>query len=555
MPAKHILKRAALLSLIAVVALASCARQTGDRPASNALVLRWTFSTSIADWATAAAVDFNSRSIQASDGRPIWVEASAADAGQAVSDMVGGQPLPELWTAADPTWREVLHQEAGNAYFLPNCISVAESPLVIAMWEPVARALGWPGRTLGWLDVASLAADPTGWAYYSGGEWGQTLRIGHAHPGLSDSGVHALLALVYAAQASPAQIGVEDVEDPIVQASVGAFESAVSWFSPDTRLLGNTMLDRGITYLNAAVVYENAVISQGARDPRLVAIYPFEGTFVATYPTCVRADMDAVTTGAAETFLAYLTDVPAQQRALEYGLRPVNDAVPPGPPIDEAYGADPQQPARVFAPSAARTVFAIQDLWQAQRRDVNLAMVLDISGSMEGAKINQVRLSAIEFVRQMGADDRLTVIVFHDFPQVLVPNQRVGDNRDAIINSINSITAGGGTSLYDSIAFTAQDLLKTRRSDASNAIVVLSDGQDTASQNFNSPDDPAFVQVLQASGAAVYTIAYGEDAAQNVLEHIALTTNGIFYEGDVATIADIYAQISAAFGGSLGIGR
>lgn len=546
-------RRAGALILVAALLLAGCAGNT-DVPAANALILRWTYSTGLTDWATASATDFNSQNFKTGNGRIIWIEAVPADAGQAVTDMIGGGELPALWTPADPSWVTVLHQQAGSVVFLENCISVAESPLVIALWEPVARALGWPGRTLGWLDVASLAADSSAWAYYSGGQWGSTLRTGHTHPGLSDSGVQTLLALVHAAESTTDAVTVTDVENPVVRASVGAFEGAVSWFAPTTRQLTTAMLDRGIGYLNAAVMYENAVVTQGQRDPRLVAVYPFEGTFVATYPTCVRANMDAETTGAAETFLAYLSDVPAQQRALANGLRPVNDAVPLGPPITPEYGVDPTQPQQVFAAPDAETVFAVQGLWQDQRRNVNLAMLLDVSGSMEGAKIEQVRLSAIEFVRQMGDDDRLTVIVFSDSPSTLVNNQVVGPNREAIIAAVNGIQAGGGTSLYDSIAFAAQTLAQTRRPDEVNAMVVLSDGQDTVSTRFTSAD-AAFTRVVASSGASVYTIAYGSDADQGVLRAIALATDGIAYVGDVATIGDVYAEISAAFGGSLGIGR
>ncbi|MBN1967417.1 MAG: VWA domain-containing protein [Anaerolineae bacterium] len=553
----HRIGRLSVMLFLASIALWACGVSLtggGNEPPGNALVLRWVYSTSVADWANASAADFNNRGITASDGRPIWIEAVAVDAGQAVSDMIGGAALPDLWTTADTNWRDVLHEAADSEVFLSNCVSVAQSPLVIAMWEPVARALGWPSRTLGWLDVASLAADPSGWAYYSGGAWGETLRLGHAHPGLSDSGVQTLLALVYAAESSRTGITADDVENPIVQASVGAFESAVSWFSPDTAQLADTLLTRGLTFLNAAVMYENEVVMQGERAPRLVAIYPFEGTFMATYPTCVRAGMDEAATGAAETVLAYMLDTPAQERALSFGLRPASATVPVGAPIDAAHGADPVQPAVIFSSSEAAVVFAIQDLWQSQRKNVNLAMVLDVSGSMEGDKIIQVRESAIAFVEQMGDNDRITVIVFADRPQILVANTQVGGNRQAIIAQINTITAGGGTSLFDTIAFSAEELQRSKRTDDINAMVVLTDGQDTVSQRFTSATQQ-FSELIIYSGVSVYTIAYGEDADQATMQNIALATNGIFFEGDVSTIGDIYAAISAAFGGSLGIGR
>jgi len=85
-------------------------------------------------------------------------------------------------------------------------------------------------------------------------------------------------------------------------------------------------------------------------------------------------------------------------------------------------------------------------------------------------------------------------------------------------------------------------------------MVVLTDGQNTVS-NFYPSADERFQAVVAASGASVYTIAYGDDADRTTMRDIALTTNGVFYEGDVSTIDDIYGQISAAFGGSLGIGR
>ena len=551
---RHYAYRIALFGLTTALVLTSCGDSHSDSQPANALTLQWMYSTSLEDWASASIANFNHQKVKADDGRVIWIEGMSVDAGQAISEMLNGAALPALWTAADPGWREALHSRVGADVFAPNCISVAESPLVIAMWEPIARALGWPGRALGWLDIASLAADPSGWAYYSGGEWGATLRIGHSHPGLSDSGTQTLQALIFAAQSSPYRITTEDAQNPIVQASVGAFESAVSWFSPDTRLLSSTIQERGMTYLNAAILYENEVVTQINQSPRLVAIYPYEGTFVATFPTCVRAGMDQVTTKASETFLATLLDVPAQQRAVQYGLRPVNDKVSIGEPIDVAHGADSAGPERVFAFTDADVIFAVQDLWRSQRRNVNLVMVLDVSGSMKGEKFGQVKQSAIEFVGHLGDNDRLAVIAFSDEPAIVVSIQSAGGHREQMVAAINNLHADGNTSLFDTIAFASEFMAQTRHSGEINALVVLTDGQDTASRKYTSANQ-AFGTVVQRSGASFYSVAYGDDADLETMQTIAFATNGIYYQGDLSTIGDIYAEMSAAFGGSLGIGR
>ena len=228
--------------------------------------------------------------------------------------------------------------------------------------------------------------------------------------------------------------------------------------------------------------------------------------------------------------------------------------MPIGAPIDPAHGVDPTQPDRIFAFTDADVVFAIQDLWQSQRRNVNLVMVVDTSGSMSGQKIEQVKQSAIEFVGRLGDNDRLTVIAFSDTPRILLSNQPAGSHREQMITAINSLEPGGNTSLFDTIAFASELMAQTRRSEEVNALVVLTDGLDTASHDYTSANQ-AFGLVVQQAGASVYSVAYGKDADLDTMQKIALATNGIFYKGDVSTIGDIYGEMSAAFGGSLGIGR
>ena len=83
-------------------------------------------------------------------------------------------------------------------------------------------------------------------------------------------------------------------------------------------------------------------------------------------------------------------------------------------------------------------------------------------------------------------------------------------------------------------------------------MVVLTDGQDTSSiSNF----DQTLIDKARANGTSLFTIAYGRDAEQVILEQLALAGNGRFYLGTEASIADIYDEMSAAFGGSVGIGR
>ncbi len=539
------------LSLVTMTCTCSLSGQS-DAPPRNAVTIEVAANTALTPWLEMAVKDFNASRRKTSAGRPVYIVLSHVEAGRLAQEVSGGRALPALWIPDDPVWVDLLADRGYPAY-QGQCLSLAESPLVIAMWRPLAEALGWPGRSLGWLDIGSLAADPSAWAYYSGGEFGDTLRLGHTHPGLSGSGASALLAIVQAAQASTSAVTVDDIRQPIVQASVGAFEAAVSWFSPTTDELGRTMRQRGVSYLGAAIMYESTVVYYGSGDPALVPIYPFEGTFVATHPACINSTAGAELQEAAALFRSYLLEEKAQRMALSVGLRPVTAGIAPGAPLDRAHGVDLEEPVKIFGAAGVEALYAIQELWQAARKNVNLVMLLDVSGSMEGDKLESARRAAIQFVEQMGDRDFLTLITFSERPQILAEHEQVGTSRTRVIELLEGLEVQTSTALYDAIAAGAAAVARTAVPQTSNVMVLLTDGVDTSSTRFRF--DQELVDLVAASGSVVCTIAYGDDADEELLSELAIKTNGLFYRGDEANIAAIYEELSAAFGGSAGIGR
>jgi Ca-activated chloride channel family protein len=534
-----------------IVVTFACSLGNDDGPPRNAAQVEVIANTSLTIWLQAAIENFHQAEVKTTAGKPVFINLIPLEAGQATADIAAGVQQPGLWIPDSGVWADVV-AEQGQPVFQQNCLSIAQSPLVIAMWRPIAEALGWPGRSLGWLDISSLAADPSAWNYYSGGQFGPTLRLGHTHPGLSGSGTSALLAIVQAAESKAEAVTAEDIRQPIVQASVTAFEAAVSGFSTSTADLGRTMRERGPGYLGAAVVYESAIISHSG-EVDIIPIYPFEGTFMATHPACLNSSAGAETQEAALLFRDYLLGPEAQQLAVAHGLRPVNDQVAIGPPLDAARGIDLSQPEIIFSSPSVETIYAAQDLWQAARKDMNLVMLLDISGSMAGDKIGNMRRAAIQFVEQMGGDDFLTIIPFSDQPAVFMQHAQVGPNRGEAINIIAGLQADGGTALYDAIGFGGNIIAISTSGQTSNALVVLSDGQDTSSVNYTFSQQ--LIEIAGANNTAVFTIAYGDDANNDILAELAQKSNGNFYLGNEANIGQIYQEMSAVFGGSVGIGR
>ena len=164
-----------LLFLLAVLSV-SCQLTMVTRPTRNSEVIQVVASTNLQSWLDKAATEFNQLRVKSSKDKSYFVQVSYVDAGQAITTTGQNSALnANIWIPDNYVWVEIMANQ-GTTTYSDDCQSIASSPLVIAMWRPLAEALGWPGRDLGWLDIGSLAADPSAWAYYSGGQYGDTLR-------------------------------------------------------------------------------------------------------------------------------------------------------------------------------------------------------------------------------------------------------------------------------------------------------------------------------------------------------------------------------------------
>src|SRR5690606_11119201 len=90
-------------------------------------------------------------------------------------DTAAEGPAPEIWSPAGTSWGASLDQrldEDGEAPMAGTGTPFMNTPLVIAMPEPMAEALGHPEEPLVWRDVLELSQDPAGWAAHVHPEWG-----------------------------------------------------------------------------------------------------------------------------------------------------------------------------------------------------------------------------------------------------------------------------------------------------------------------------------------------------------------------------------------------
>src|ERR1019366_2216217 len=100
---------------------------------------------------------------------------------------------------------------------------------------------------------------------------------------------------------------------------------------------------------------------------------------------------------------------------------------------------------------------AIAEKRKVHRTPLNLAVVLDKSGSMTGAKLEKTKQAAMQLVDRLEPNDIFSLVIFSDEAQALVPAQKVED-KEALKEKIESIKAGGSTALFAGVKMGADPL-------------------------------------------------------------------------------------------------
>ncbi|MCB0194048.1 MAG: VWA domain-containing protein [Anaerolineae bacterium] len=528
---------------------------------SNDVIVSMVYGSEKQEWLEPLVAEYNAAKHETADGSTIVIEADAMGSIEAIDAILSGQIQPVVWSPASSVYLPVAEarwqEQYGTDLAVKTPPDLVLSPVVIAMWQPMAEALGWPNEPLGWSDISELAISEEGWEAYGYPEWGE-FKFGHTHPDFSNSGLVAILAQAYAGAGKQRGLTADDLLNPDLTEFMEQVESSIIHYGSSTGFFADTMFNRGPSYLSATVMYENLVVAQetkrlsgeSAQTP-VVAIYPKEGTFWTNNPYVIlNADwVSDAQKEAAEAFETYLLDRPQQERAVALGFRPADPAIPLGSPLDTDHGVDPDQPQTVLEVPSADVIENTQYLWRQAKRPVDLALVVDTSGSMSGDKISTARNSLVAFINQLSNRDRVQIVLFDSSVSVLSPLTPLADKREDMVRRVSGIIEGGDTSLYDATLEAYQQIEENGDPEHIRAVVVLSDGEDTSSLR-------SWQDVLQEIGTngeeggnaiKIFTIAFGDGADTTVLQQMAEPTGGKQFTGDPATIDAVYAEIALFF--------
>lgn len=559
--------RAAALVLAALTLILSGCKKPKDEPgvvaggpaapaaSSTPLELLVVYGSEKEAWFTAELTAFNATPPRLASGRVVRVSGEPMGSGEAMGAIIDGTKAAHVFSPASGAYLTLLNQawqtRPGNLKpIAQGGEPLVLSPLVIGIWKPMAEALGWPQRPLGWSDLVKVARDPRGWGAFERPEWG-SFKLGHTSPEYSTSGLLSVLAIAAAAKPAAGR-GSVDVADPEVGKFLAAVEDSVVHYGKSTGFFANKMLARGPGYLSAAVLYENLVIESYARatpsELPLIALYPVEGTFWADHPYAILDApwVSAEHREAAALLQRALRDRPAQERAVALGFRSSDPAIPVTSPIDAAHGVDPLQPQNLLDVPDAPTLSALVDLWRASKKAADVVLVFDKSGSMEGQALAEAKRGAKAFLAGLDPRDRVTLMFFDGRIYPAVGPMPAGAGRAELEARIDGVVAAGGTALYDAIAAAVAHLRKSGGSSHRiRAVVAMTDGIDENSRLKAAALRRALGR--EEDRISVFTVAYGANADAGILTSIADAANGSFSRGDVASIIQVFRDLAAYF--------
>ena len=508
------------------------------------------------------ADDFNRQQSNTPDGRVMKVVVTALEPGKMVETALGQPPFQAISPDSN-LWIDRLEQrwlaqlDTGAISDIPlgqrriaESERYAVSPIVIAIWESVARDLGWPDKAIGWQDIQQQATrDPN-------------FKWSHPSTGTA-TGLLATLAEFYAGANLTRGLTQEAATAQTTVDYVRAVEGTVRFYGEGEDVVVQRLISEGRNYLDAFVAQERVVIdwneNRAGSGERLVAIYPAEGTFWTDHPLALldlgsREGEQKVTDNQRLTYRAFtqfLTGNASQQKLLATGYRPANlniELDSAGSPFANTDAVDWRQPQTTLQMPSSAVVDVVFNFWYYTKRPTNVYLVVDTSGSMEkNNKIGAARDALQAFVNQIQGDrDQIALVEFGSGTKNFEPLRKMDDtSRADLLNTIERMRADGGTALIDAVYAAAQDLVERGDSEAINAIVVMTDGKENESVYGLSELNRLLSS--QQPAPVIFTIAFGSDADEEMLTEIARIGGGQFRRASEIDLQELYKTISTYF--------
>ncbi len=447
--------------------------------------------------------------------------------------------VPDVWVPDSSTWLLRL-RAAGPNLVPPQASSIARSPVVLAMPEPVAASLGWPNTTLSWSTLLQRMTT------------GPALKIGIVEPNRDAVGLAGLVALGGAAAAAGAS--AEQATVAVMRALfAGRTPAAADLLARFPKSADPAALAAGVS---AAPLSEQALLSYNAGSPavKLAAIYIQPAPPALDYPYAVMPGISNERAQLAEELQTALAAGAFRDGLGAAGLRDEAGngtfAPLPGAPAEIATG-------QLDGAAVGKAI----GTWISVTRPARMLAVVDVSGSMAevvptagGATRSQVATAAAQQGMMLFDDSwsvglwKFSTLLDGDKDYIeLLPIRKMSEQRQNLIAALGTVQPipNGQTGLYDTVLAAYKTVQTGWDPAAVNSVVLLTDGQN------QDPTGLTLDQLVeQLKGVLdprkpvqVIALGIGDQVSEAELKRITDTTGGgTFIARDPSAIGPIFLQ-------------
>ncbi|WP_299411832.1 VWA domain-containing protein [Acaryochloris sp. IP29b_bin.148] len=553
-----------------LIMLSAC---TGTGPATNGnqgMKVTFLVGSAMEDFCQQSMERFNQTGPKLKDGSPFYVHCEAKGSGDVVTEVLNKAKAMKNGnlSAEDPSWPTLVSLD-GDIYvdqlayqvnqifpgqnYVPTVTDaplLANSPMVFMVRDDLAESLRKTKDPFQALLTAKSHKD------LDPGSQPLPLRYVHTAPSRSNSGLQTLVAQFASVSGKPPeQLTVADVK--AYQGKVGAIQQKITRYGISTTSLAKAMVTNGPFWASVGSVYESSVIAANAQvpagQPRYQAVYPG-----VTYTSNMRGVLptgpwvSAAEKEAAQQVIDYIRTPEIQKIATTLGLRPGTPGVALGAKFTQNWGVEAQPKYASYRVPKPDVVEAMIQSWQtAAKKPSQVVIVVDSSGSMTGTKLAAVQSTLQTYLKGLGPKEKVTLIDFDSVVRKPVSVDGTPEGQSKGLEFVVALKADGNTKLYDSILAAQSWLTQNLRTDAINAVIVLTDGNDSGSRQ----QLPQLLTALKKTGfegsqrIAIFTVGYGSegDFAPDVLQQIAKANGGYYRQGNPASIAQLMADLQVEF--------
>ena len=412
------------------------------------------------------------------------------------------------------------------------------SPVVLGVKHSVAQSLGWTGSTkVTWADIANAA---------KAGDF----HFAMTNPAASNSG---FVALVGVASAFAGGGGALDAGS-IPVAKLKDFFSGQVLTAGSSGFLADTFV-RQQDHVDGMINYESVLLSLntgGKLHQPLDLVYPKDGIITANYPLML---LNSSKRDAYDKVVAYLRSADAQQKIMTTTARR-----PSIPEVQPDSRFTTQLLVELPFPSNLNVIDSLLFAYLDQiRPPAHTYFVLDISGSMEGDRLNSVKKT---FDNLTGADqtitgrfarlrarEQITIIPFNgsvvdDKTFTISDVTSTSPDLAGVRRYVDSLQANNATAIYDALARAYNDAAqaKSAEPDRFYSIVLMTDGESNTGSDANGFRRFYNGQPDAVKAIPTFAIIFGE-ASPQALTDIANLTGGQVFDSRNVSLPSVFKVI------------